>query len=151
MPPHKKVNHYLIGHEINSFDTSVLPSNRQVLNLFCHVHLTEQKSILESAIIVAQNVIENYKIANLPFISSSNVTRKISSLYKQWGNLKKRKTRVTKTPTPKMTIFTNLLDKIFDVTPKKGLNIAEQKYIQHVLNNYGRVRSCSKKYSSVKG
>ena len=115
MPP-KKIKFHLLGEEIQNIPTTSLPSNREVLNLFCHHHLTLKKKDRNAANCVILKVVEIYREMSVPMISSQNAENKILKLHEDWIKMTKNKSRATQVQDQREQLIVNL-DQVFNLVP----------------------------------
>ena len=80
---------YLIGSCINEINGAKLPSIKQVLGYFLHLHIEKSSSIREAAISTAEKVMEFWAKAGIPTSLKGYCTAKVEKLHQKWKYLKK--------------------------------------------------------------
>lgn len=76
---------WLLGQKTRKIvNNNKLPSICEVLKYFFHLHLTEQRTISESANTVANDVLVVWRTAHLPTQSKPKLVQHIKRLFKEW-------------------------------------------------------------------
>lgn len=88
MRPNRTV--YLFGNTLEKFPSSKLPSNQQVLQrlLFCFLHNVEEQKLKESAMKTARELIDIWKLANIPTKDEIEVSKIIIKLFNEYNKLR---------------------------------------------------------------
>ena len=116
---------FLIVNAKDKLSSPGSPSNRAVLQLYCHHRFVSNKSILESGKLVIAECLIQYNKFEIPVISESNAVRKLTDLRNKWTNINKRKKRRTAKDIENEKKFLQVLDQLFDITPKNVLFLFE--------------------------
>jgi len=114
---------YLIGTTSETLTGSKLPSNRQILGRFLHLHLKDNFSIQKSAHITTNELLDFWNKARIPTKQNYNIINQIKKLHSKWIGIKKNATRQTETQVMKVNHFLNNLDNLFDVAHANAINL----------------------------
>lgn len=132
-----RVYNYLIGFEINNFNTHKLPSNRDVLNLFMYKHKSLKLNIRVSSSSVISDTNAVWASFSIPTIRPQHSIRKLESLYSDYVKLKKRRIggKASKPHQINIEQFSQRLDGLFDIANCATVkNLPEG--VQKVLSEY---------------
>lgn len=80
---------WLIGGTLESITGSKLPSNKQILQRFFHLHKYKKNSIQSSATITAREVGGFWEKAKIPTQKECHVIEKIKKIHCKWQSIKK--------------------------------------------------------------
>jgi len=80
---------YLIGTTIETLTGAKLPSNRQILGRFLHLHLKDIFSIQKSAHITTNKLLDFWNKARIPTKQNHNIINQIKKLHLKWIGIKK--------------------------------------------------------------
>lgn len=114
---------YLIGTTNETLTGAKLPSNRQILGRFLHLHLKDNISIQKSAHITTNELLDFWNKARIPTKQNYNIVNQIKKLHLKWIGIKKNANRQTETQVIKMNNFVNNLDDLFDVAHANAMNL----------------------------
>lgn len=130
---------WLVGTTLDELTGCKLPSNRQVLSRFLHLHSKEHATIHSSATTTAREIKQFWDKARIPIRKECHVIDKIAKLHSAWQNLKKSATR--KGDAQKEEAFVDVLDDLFDVAHADALaliKIKEDRDFLHAQREKGR-------------
>ena len=99
-----------------------LPTAREVFCTFLYRHLTLRETIYDAASAVTKEVREIYEFARLPLQDNSDIIRKIQTMNKNYGRIKKNKSRKTETQRNLEQGFLKELEKLFVVVKSDWKN-----------------------------
>lgn len=127
MHPNREL--FLIGHLQPEISVDKLPSNREVLSVFCY-HSPNMKD--NSVNFVCSQIKSLWIKAGIPLSRDNQIKRKINSLYKKYRRLQKLKNRNKKSQseTKNLREFREKLDNLFDVAHANALKILKHNKIQ---------------------
>lgn len=125
---------YLIGTTIETLTGAKLPSNRQILGRFLHLHLKDNFLIQKSAHITKNELLDFWNKARIPTKQNYNIINQIKKLHLKWIGIKKNATRQTETQVMKMNHFVNNLDDLFDVAHANAMNLIKLQEDKEFLN-----------------
>ena len=127
-------NYYLIGPSIEKFDTTTLPSNREVLQLYFNKYYNLNEARIDLAKSVATDVIALYNKYDISMKEKKNVIRQVNSLFAKYENVRKSKNR--KIHVSFQTIkFQQEIDTFFDITSKDALKKIKNPKVRNMLYN----------------
>lgn len=101
---------WLIGGKLENICGSKLPSNKQVLGRFFHLHSEEKMTIQASAKATARELVPFWAKARIPIRQECHVINKIKALHATWHGLKKSSSRQTMTQQTQEQLFVDTLD-----------------------------------------
>ncbi|XP_057331332.1 uncharacterized protein LOC130671453 isoform X1 [Microplitis mediator] len=134
---------YLVGLQSSAFSTRKLPSQRQVLSVFFyHLH-SLKKSARESTRDVLNDVYEIWSLTGIPTVKRQNAVLKIKKLYDELASIKKSKSRNTQTQKLREILYSQKLDKIFDIALKKNFDQLTETQKEFLLNQRSEHRLSS--------
>jgi len=90
----KSTHVWLIKQPISEIKGNKLPSKRQTMELFFHLHLTEKKSIRESATEAAKCVKDFWDRARIPTRRDQHIVKAIEKIFQQWQKLKRSQIKI---------------------------------------------------------
>lgn len=107
---------YLVGFVKPKIDGDQLPTKRQVLQvLFYHTHfINPRKSLRLSTTAVVDQVKVFWTRARLPIQIESRCIERLETLYYEWSNLQKNKSKTSNVEKEKM--FSENLNLLFDIS-----------------------------------
>lgn len=132
---------YLIGTTNETLTGSKLPSNRQILSRFLHLHVKEKFSIQKSAHITTNELLVFWNKARIPTKQNYNIINQIKKIHLKWIGIKKNANRQTETQVMKVNNFVNNLDDLFDIAHANAMNLIklqEDKEFLKVQREKGR-------------
>lgn len=135
---------WLVGGTIGQITGSKLPSNKQVLQRFFHLHKNDKKTIQESAINTAREILIVWEKAKIPTRQECHIINKIKQLHSTWQGLKKSASRRTEVQQGKEEAFVQNFDDLFDAAHADALtliNIDEDRQFLLAQREKGR-RGC---------
>lgn len=135
---------WLVGGTLTEITGSKLPSNRQVLARFFHVHLNEKETVQQSATKTARELLQFWAKARIPTQKDYNIIVKIKELHCRWQAIKKNAGRRTESQTRNEDTFCETLDDLFDVAHANALTtikIDEDRQFLQAQREKGR-RGC---------
>lgn len=132
MSSSKKKVFYLLGAEIEEIK-SRLPSNGDVLRLFCHHHFSLKKIIFHAAKSVISVVLKLYKKEEIPVMQTKNACKKLVLLHSEWVKIKKSKYKKNPCYIKKNRMFSMKMNQLFDITPKNVLNLIKNESSKRFL------------------
>ena len=112
-----------MGGTLTEITGSKLPSNRQVLARFFHVHLQEKETVQQSATITTRELLQFWEKAGIPTQKEYNIIVKIKELHSRWLVIKKNSSRRTETQKKNEDIFIETLDDLFDVVHADAMTL----------------------------
>jgi hypothetical protein len=122
----KTMNVWLIGQQSREIPGNKLPSKREVMAYFFHLHLTEKKTVRESATLAAEAAIGIWDKARIPTRLRKHVIAALEKIFHDWQKLKKNennKKKRSKTLFEKETAFSNSLNELFDIAHAEVLSM----------------------------
>ena len=114
---------YLVGVMFDSITVAKLPSNRQVLGRFIHLHMNDKQTIHSSTIKTIREVFVFWENARIPTKYECDAVKKIENLNSKWLGLKKSSSRKTENQQRQETEFIDTLDDLFDVAHADALTL----------------------------
>ncbi|GBO98764.1 hypothetical protein EVAR_250_1 [Eumeta japonica] len=99
-----------------------LPTLRQVL-LRYHYILNEFKNMKDSAHALIQELIEVWSKSSIPTEQQNHCIEKLIKCHKNWLLLKKNRGRNSEAQRKRENLFTNELDKLFDISHASAMNV----------------------------
>jgi hypothetical protein len=123
METREKTKLYLIGSCASEICGAKLPSNKQVLGLFLHRHLSEKQTTRTAATGVIQEVKTFWDKAHLPVRASQHSINKLEKLFEDWRILKKHKDRTTDHHKEQEAEFIDKMEDLFDIAHADALEI----------------------------
>ena len=117
---------WLVGDRAPELCGRKLPSKREVLQVFFYFHLTEKKTVQESAKLVTEQLIKFWDRARIPYRQTYHVIKKIKDLFADWQKLHKNKNNKTKrsqTHIDKENKFSEDLDDLMDIAHQNALDM----------------------------
>lgn len=120
---------FLIGHLQPEISGEKLPSNREVLSVFCY-HSPDKK---ENTVNSVCSQIKNYwNKTGIPTSRDQYIKNKILALYKKWKRLLKSSNKIKKSEKEESKIrdFSAELDNLFDIAHKNALKLLKKSPIQ---------------------
>lgn len=142
--PRKNRGVWLVGTTITAITGSKLPSNRQVLARFLHLHNDEKRNIKESSKITTAEIVQFWNKARIPVQELHHIRKKIEKLFLAWTNLRKNISKTSPFLKDKENQFTDILDDLFDIAAQGAMNqisIEEDKKFLLAQREKGR-RGC---------
>ena len=116
---------WMIGRTLETITGSKLPSNRQVLQHFFHLHKTKSKTISASVTATMTEIVQFWDKARIPVRKDCNIIAKIKKLHSTWIAVKKNASRRADTQKEKERQFIGSLDDLFDIAHAEALNIIQ--------------------------
>jgi len=113
----------LIGTTSETLTGAKLPTNRQILGRFLHLHLKDSFSIQKSAHITKNELLDFWNKARIPTKQNYNIINQIKILHLKGIVIKKNATKQTETQVMKINHFLNNLDDLFDVAHANAMNL----------------------------
>lgn len=124
---------YLIGELIQRIDGTKLPSNREVLSVFLYRRSNVKEKFKESTSKVVDEVLNCWRKAHIPAISTKYVSDRIIKLHGEWKKLQKNSKRERDTQKRNEFDFCNNLDDLFDVAHSNALGTIACPQIKQFL------------------
>lgn len=84
---------YLIDKYDNDITGAKLPSNRQALAFFLHLHREEQWTVRDSSTATIAKIEDFWQRARIPMRHKQDCIKKLEDLWSKWEALKKNKSR----------------------------------------------------------
>ena len=100
-----------------------LPSNRQALGYFLHLHREVQHTIRIAATLTIEKIFLFWEKAGIPVKQKRNATRKLEYFFHSWQNLQKHEKRQSITQKAHEEKFKQSLDDLFDVAHANALSM----------------------------
>lgn len=114
---------WLVGTTLDKLTGCKLPSNRQVLGRFFHLHSKENRTIHSSATTTAREINQFWDKARIPTRKECHVIDKIAKLHSAWQNLKKNAATKGDAQRKKEETFVGVLDDLFDIAHADALTL----------------------------
>lgn len=124
---------YLIGELVQRIDGTKLPSNREVLSVFLYRRSNVKEKFKESTSKVVDEVLNCWRKAHIPAISTKYVSDRIIKLHGEWKKLQKNSKRERDTQKRNEFDFCNNLDDLFDVAHSNALETIACPQIKQIL------------------
>lgn len=105
---------FLIGNKSHQIVGAKLPSNRQVLQVFCY-NRSNGFNIADSSTLVIEEVLIFWQKARIPTSAKWYCAQKLTNFFEKWKSLKKSSKRRTETQKANEEKFTDTLDDLFDI------------------------------------
>jgi len=121
----KRQGLWLVGNTLDALTGSKLPSNKQVLCRFLHLHVREHQTIPVSAAKIAKEVIPFWERARILTRKECHVISKIRNLHSKWVNLKKNKSKKTDNQQRNEDTFKDTFNDLFDVAHADALSLTK--------------------------
>lgn len=120
----KKDEIFLLGcRDIESLmRLNQLPTLRQVLLRYHHI-LNESKNVKDSARVLIQELLEVWGKSGIPTRQQNHCIEKLIKFHKNWLLLKKNKGRDSEAQKKRENLFTEELDKTFDIAHTSAMNL----------------------------
>uniref|UniRef100_A0A2S2PCY9 Uncharacterized protein n=1 Tax=Schizaphis graminum TaxID=13262 RepID=A0A2S2PCY9_SCHGA len=118
---------WLIGGTLESITGSKLPSKKQMLHRFFHLHKYEKKSIQSSATITTREISAFWEKAKIPTQKECHVIEKIKKIHCKWQSIKKSASRRTSKQLEAESVFVSDFDNLFDIAHKDALTLISIK------------------------
>jgi len=131
---------YLVS-PTDGIEGSKLPSGKQSLCYFLHLHTVQKENVRLSATHTIQKVEEFWARANIPVKHRHDSIKKLEQLFIQWKGLKKNKSRKTETQQNKEIAFLTKIEELFDIAcadAKDLINDEEDKLFLDSQRKKGR-------------
>jgi len=114
---------YLLEEYVEELTGGKLPSLRQVLGRFLHLHLEQKHTIRQASAAVAKETAMFWQKARIPTKDVQNCQTKIEKSFEQWRLLKKNKGRTSSTQSANEKAFVEKLDDLFDLAHENALEL----------------------------
>ena len=114
---------WLIGATSPFINGSKLPSNRQVISRFLHLHQVHEETVKDSAKTTTKELLSFWEKARIPTRQDFHITNKIKDFYTQYQKLRKNISRQSSSQQTKVKEFTECLDDLFDVAHSDALHM----------------------------
>lgn len=114
---------YLFSSSVTELSSTRLASNGEAFGLFCHLHLTEQKTIREASSFVVEKVTAIWDKARVPTCRKDHAITKLENIHKVWMTLKKHKARTSKLHCAKEEEFRSKMKNLFDIGHAQALTL----------------------------
>lgn len=119
---------WLVGGRKSHLIGSRLPSKREVLQVYFHLHLSEGKTVRESSSALSDMILDYWNRARIPCKFKKHLILTLEKLVNNWQKLKKNKEnkkKRSKTLEDQETIFAASLDALFDIAHPKALELIQ--------------------------
>lgn len=114
---------WLIGPTAEVITGRRLPTNKQVLSCFFYHHISEKKTIHESAICAVNKVVSFWQEAKIPTKPVQHTIKKLEKYVNSYKLLKKNKNRTTENQKQKEEEFLVNLDNLFDIAHDNAIKL----------------------------
>ncbi|XP_061636770.1 uncharacterized protein LOC133481415 isoform X3 [Phyllopteryx taeniolatus] len=118
-----------------------LPSLKEVLSRFFHLHNQEKKTVKEAANLLMEEVFLFWEKAKISTKEKHHAAKKVTNEYDLWRALGKHKSRKSPTERKKREEFVTRLDLLFDVDMKDvelTLNMEDRRFLALQRDKDGR-------------
>lgn len=114
---------FLLGTVEEAIHGSKLPSIRQALGFFLHLHIDKKMTKKEAAAETLKVIIPFWNRARIPIRKEQHCRDKLLKLFETWGNIKKNSQRASVTQTAKEEGFRATLEDLFDIAHADALKL----------------------------
>lgn len=132
---------FLLGTCVKKITGLKLPSNRQALGYFLHLHKDQNNTIREASTMTVEKIEEFWNRARIPTRYKQDCIKKVEVLFQRWQSLKKNSARRTVTQKNNEEEFISCFDDLFDIAHADALNtilIEEDKAFLMAQREKGR-------------
>lgn len=114
---------YLLGAYEAEILGANLPSNRQALGHFLHLHKVEKRTVRDSSRQAIEAISAFWTKVGIPVRASKHIIEKLEAVFLEWKGLQKHKTRTTLGHKTKENEFIDRLDDLFDIAHADAFTI----------------------------
>ena len=114
---------YLLGKPSPTITGNKLPSKRQVLQVFFHLHNEEKKTIREAASGAISEALPFWEKARIPVRLKKHLIKKLEVLFNLWKGLRKSNKKKSAVQSQKEKDFKDDLDNLFDMAHQDALDM----------------------------
>ena len=129
----KKDKWYLVKNLCDDITEAKLPSNKQVLQYFLHLHQIQKKPVCTAAGEVVKKLSTFCAKANVPVQHKPDCINQVQKLFKRWVDLKKNSSRNTSTQKAKESEFSDKFEDLFDIAHANALSMIANKEDKNFL------------------
>jgi len=112
---------HLIGDPLEHFDGRMLPTTREVLQVYYYHHKIEKKSQKDAVRTVVKEVCEVWSRARVPTAAERNIIPKLDSLLATYRNVCRNKGRQGLTQAANETEFETSINQLFDIAHHEAM------------------------------
>ena len=147
---------WLIGPTSDQLIGKKLPTSKQVLKLFFHLHKNEGNNVKESVKMTILQVLPFWQISRIPTKSELHAREKLEKMFLKWKGLQKHALRRSDTQIRKENEFLIETDKLFDIAHADALSLIEIEEDKDFLmdqrgKRIGYIGSLDKKLAEKEG
>ena len=124
MAAHRLCEIYLLVNLSPTITWNKLPSKRQVLQVFFHLHNEEKKTVREAATRAVGNVLPFWDKAKIPVHLKKHLIEKLEVLFNLWRSLRKGRMREFAIQHQREKDFNDDLDELFDMAHNNALHLS---------------------------
>lgn len=114
---------FLIGNPDDAIQGTRLPTNKQVMKVFFHFHSELKFSVRESSSKTVDLVIPFWEKGGIPIKAKQHVIAKIESMFMEWKNLQRSKSRRSGVQIQKEEAFISSLNSLFDIAHQDAMQM----------------------------
>ena len=118
-----KSNVFLVGEPLQQFNGRMLPTSREVLQVYFYRHKLEKLSQKDAVRTVIKEVGEIWSRARVPTAAERNIIPKLESLLETYRNVCRNKGRQGPVQVAKETDFENLTKQLFDIAHHEAMEM----------------------------
>lgn len=126
---------YLIGERLKAFQGTVLPTTRDVLQVYMYYHKTEKCSQTEAITVTARQVCEIWNKARIPTSEERNIKRKMEQLLDKYRMICRNRKRSTAAQSEKELTFEADINTLFDISHHQAMDLIKIEEDRVFLND----------------
>ena len=123
----KRDEWYIVKNLCDDITGARLPSNKQVLQYFLHLHQIQNKPVHTAAGEVVKKLSTFWAKANVPVRHKPDCINQVQKLFKCWVDLKKNSSRNTSTQKAKESEFSDKFEDLFDIAHANAMSMIANK------------------------